>query len=249
MVGPVDLSPVRRRSASDGVFEQLVDRLLSGEVAPGQDLPAERVMTEALGVNRQAVREALKRLAQAGLVRIHQGEPTKALDYRRSANLDLLARLLFTTKGTPDARVIRSIMEMRASIGPDAARHAASRASVAARDNIVAIAQEMRDTDDLASLAKQDLRFWEAIIDASDNIAYRLAFNSLRDTYEPMSSALSPLFASELSASHLRLTLAGHISRDRSDEARDAASQLLALGTAAINEAFASLEAKEQKAR
>lgn len=236
---------MHRQSASDGVFEQLVDRLLSGEVAPGQELPAERVMTEALGVNRQAVREALKRLAQAGLVKIHQGEPTKALDYRHSANLDLLARLLFTAQGTPDARVIRSVMEMRGSIGPDAARQAARRASNRARDNIVAIAQEMRDADDLASLAKQDLRFWEAIIDASDNIAYRLAFNSLRDTYEPMSSALSPLFATELSASDLRLNLAGHINCDRSSEARDAASQLLALGTAAIHDAFASLEAKD----
>ncbi len=236
---------MRRQSASEGVFEQLVDRLLSGEVSPGQELPAERVLTEALGVNRQAVREALKRLAQAGLVRIHQGEPTRALDYRRSANLDLLSRLLFTPQGRPDARVIRSIMEMRASIGPDAARQAARRASAQARHDIVSIAREMQDTDELDSLASHDLRFWETIIDASDNIAYRLAFNSLRETYEPMSSALSPLFASELSASGLRVTLAGHINEDRSDEARDTASQLLALGTAAMNEAFASFETKE----
>src|SRR5690348_9206426 len=112
------LQPVARQSVSDAVFEQLRDEILSGRLTPNEALPAERTLTEVLGVNRQAVREALKRLHQAGLVEISHGGSTRVRDYRSSAGLDLLETLLIAADGSIDARVARSIMEMRACIGP-----------------------------------------------------------------------------------------------------------------------------------
>ena len=37
----------------------------------------------------------------------------------------------------------------------------------------------MRETDDLPRLAELDTQFWGLVLDGADNIAYRLAFNSL----------------------------------------------------------------------
>ena len=87
------LQPVHRRSVPEDVFEQILAEVLSGEMQPGESLPSERRLAEVLGVSRPAVREALKRVAAAGLVEVRQGDATTVRDFRRHAGLDLLPRL------------------------------------------------------------------------------------------------------------------------------------------------------------
>jgi DNA-binding FadR family transcriptional regulator len=83
--------------------------------------------------------------------------------------------------GLPPADVTRSVLEMRASIGVDAARRCATRASADQRRTIRTLADEVAavvGVDDAAV----DLRFailWHAIVAGSGNVAYRLALNSL----------------------------------------------------------------------
>lgn len=55
-------------------FEQ---RILSGELAPGDTLPPERALCEAFDVGRSTVREAINRLASLGLVRSVHGSGTR----------------------------------------------------------------------------------------------------------------------------------------------------------------------------
>ena len=74
----------------DEVFDQVLGEVLGGELTPGQALPAERRLAEVLGVSRPAVREALQRLSQAGLIEVRQGDTTTVRDFRRHAGLDLL---------------------------------------------------------------------------------------------------------------------------------------------------------------
>ena len=76
----VSFEVVERRSLSEAVFEQLRGGILTGELEAGSSLPAERELAVELGVNRSAVREALKRLQQLRLVAIRQGESTRVLD-------------------------------------------------------------------------------------------------------------------------------------------------------------------------
>lgn len=243
----VELEPVVRRSASQGAFEQLIDRLLGGGLDPGRALPAERSLTEILGVNRQAVREALQRLAQAGLVQINQGESTRVLDYRRSGGLDLLPRLLVGPDG-PDVAVGRSVMEMRACIGPDAARRAAERATPELAVAVAETAQKMSRPDlDVRSLAALDLAFWDLVVEASDNIAYRLAFNSLRAAYEPLADILGPVLTAELTDAQAHSRIAGAIASGNGDLAASTASELLAKGTAAITQLLSGIQERGER--
>ena len=127
------------------------------------------------------------------------GGVTRAKDYRQSAGLDLLASLLQRPDGRVDVAVARSIVEMRACIGPDAARLCAMRAVSPVPDDLTAIVDAMADVPtDLVALAALDWRFWELIVDGSDNVAYRLAFNSLRDGVAPLAAALPAVQADEL---------------------------------------------------
>jgi GntR family transcriptional regulator, transcriptional repressor for pyruvate dehydrogenase complex len=230
--------PIRRQSVAAGVFEQLSAQILDGRLAAGEALPAERTLTESFGVNRQAIREALQRLHQLGLVQIRHGDTTRVSDFRHQAGLDLLPRLLLKADGQLDVEVIRSVMEMRAAIGPDAAAWCAVRAEPATAQRLAALAAAMAGPTDLAVLTALDLEFWDLVVDGSENIAYRLALNSLRQSYHPAQAAVSAILADELLDAGGHRAIAAAIERGAPDEARAAATRLLGRGTAAMTEAL-----------
>ena len=171
---------IRPDRVSHQVHDLLRGEILEGLLAPGDAVPSERVLAERFGVNRHAVREALKRLEEAGLIEIRQGGSTRVLNWRDTGGLPVLLDLL-SDNLDPPMEIARSVVEMRASIGVDAARHCAVRADPDRRREIGEYAEAAADligVDD----EKLDFAFgilWEAIIVGSDNIAYRLAFNSL----------------------------------------------------------------------
>lgn len=84
-----DRRPIRREAVSDQLYALLRDRILSGALPPDSPLTAERDLAADFGVNRHAVREAVKRLQQARLVEVSHGGRTVVLDWRRTAGLDL----------------------------------------------------------------------------------------------------------------------------------------------------------------
>ncbi|UGT61363.1 FadR/GntR family transcriptional regulator [Nocardia asteroides] len=175
----MDITPVTRASVSDEVFGQLVTEILAGRLAPGDALPGERELAERFGVNRHAVREALKGVRQAGLVRIAQGGKTRVLDWRVSAGLDALSALA-ETGAVPPVRMLRDIAEMRRSVAADAARLCAERATPEQRAAVTAAAERYpAATDRPVDATAADLDFWTAVIDGSGNIAYRLGLNTL----------------------------------------------------------------------
>ncbi len=168
----MEVIPITRAAVSDAVFGQLVDEILSGRLAPEDALPGERELAESFQVNRHALREALKRLQQAGLIRIAQGGKTRVLDWRQHAGLDVLSKL--ASAGTvPAASVLRDIAVMRRSIAADAAGLCASAAT---DEQIAAVTAAAAAYD---GGIESDLAFWTAIIDGSNNLAYRLGLNTL----------------------------------------------------------------------
>jgi DNA-binding FadR family transcriptional regulator len=183
---------------SDKVHEALRADILDGRLSPGDAVPSERVLADRFGVNRHAVREALKRLQQASLVRISQGGATRVLDWRDSGGLEVLLDLAGDSGDVPPVELMRSVLEMRASIGVDAARRCATRASAEERAAIDGLAGAVIDAVESGAGARTDDAFatlWRAIVAGSGNIAYRLALNSLLtalDTYEPVAEALRP---------------------------------------------------------
>lgn len=176
----MQLHAVESKTLPDQVFEQLAREIVVGRYAAGSTLPSERSLSEVFEVNRHVVREAVKRLEQVGLVKVSQGGGTRVLDFRRTAGLDLLS--LIARYAEIDASLVpvwRSVFEMRAAIGADLARLCAQRASRAVKDDLVEIAEQLRDVPPGPELLAADMRFWERMLDGADNVAYRLAFNSL----------------------------------------------------------------------
>ncbi len=74
--GPSLFQPVRRSRVSTDIVRQIQDLIAAEDLQPGDRLPGERELADALSVSRQSVREALRVLDYLGVVVVRPGEGT-----------------------------------------------------------------------------------------------------------------------------------------------------------------------------
>ena len=65
--------PIKTVRASEAIYEQIKDRIISGELKPGDRLPSERNMMELFQRSRPTIREALRMLERSGYIRTIPG--------------------------------------------------------------------------------------------------------------------------------------------------------------------------------
>ncbi|MEA2157440.1 MAG: hypothetical protein QOE11_3580 [Solirubrobacteraceae bacterium] len=231
-----------RTPLSESIFVRLRDGILSDRPPAGEPLPSERVLAEELGCNRHAVREAVKRLQQAGLVAVSHGGATRVLDWRATGGLDLLAALPLSAGEAPDPALLRSVLELRLCVGVDAARRCAERAPAAVVEALRAALVAQGD----ALPADAPLRYaelWNHVIDGAGNIAYRLAYNSLLAGLDPGSAPSRALFAEEAGDIEAAAGLVAAIAARMPDAAAGAAGDLLTRALAASADTIRPKEA------
>jgi len=211
---------------SDRIHARLRDQILSGELAPGAAVPSERRLSDQLGASRHAVREALKRLQEAGLIQISHGGATRVRDWRHGGGLDLLLAIAAQGDLPPELEVERAGMELRACVGADAARRAAERASAAQRAEIVARAEALAAAPDPDARNLEYEGLWDAIVDGAANVAYRLALNTLNAGQHVLILDAQQV-AAELGDDETIRALAGAIATREPERARALAAGLL----------------------
>lgn len=217
-------APIGRRLVSEAVFDRLLADVLAGRLAPGDPLPAERHLSEDFAVNRHAVREALKRLQQAGLIQVAQGGATRVRDWRREAGLDVLTSLVSVAQGEARTALLRDVVELRACVGEDAARRCAQRAPHQVGAVAAVAAADPRAP--FAARAERYVDFWEAIVAGSGNLATRLAFNTL--VAAQRHGDLDPgIYASEIDDAPAQARLVHAIGQGDAGAAATAARDLL----------------------
>jgi len=157
------------------VFDELRQRISSGEFPGGSKLPGEHDLATLLGVSRPIVREALGKLREVGLVYSRQGSGTfvRVFDTRQ------------TDLGFSPVKSIADIQrcyEFRLTIEPDAAYFAAQRHDEPALRTIRASLAELRDaTRDQTHRADVDFIFHRSVAEASNNHYYGACLEALRD--------------------------------------------------------------------
>jgi GntR family transcriptional repressor for pyruvate dehydrogenase complex len=117
-------TPVKSARLYEQIAEQIKQRILSGDLQDGDQLPTERELAEQFGVSRTAVREAIKALTQSGLVEVRPGRGTFAnYDTVRAVkrSLDLMIRI-------ESAGRWADLVEIREILEPEIASLAAMRA-------------------------------------------------------------------------------------------------------------------------
>lgn len=119
------VQPVGRRRVPDEIARQLSEMIESGRLSVGEKLPTEAEMVRSFGVGRSAVREAIAKLREAGLVETRHGigafvsSPVSAGGFR--IDPDTLSSL----------GELRQVLELRMEIEVAGAAMAARRRSIA----------------------------------------------------------------------------------------------------------------------
>ena len=155
------MQPLPRTSLAAEAYAALLDAIVTGELAPGERL-RDQALAERLGTSRTPVREALRRLADEGLVEIAPQSATRVapIDIERAAHaFPVVAALqaLATRLGVPG--LTREALEaMRA--------HDRSRA------------QALRAGDIPAAIAADDA-FHGVLVDAAGNHELRRSLERL----------------------------------------------------------------------
>jgi GntR family transcriptional repressor for pyruvate dehydrogenase complex len=219
----MDLQPIARSAVSDTVYSQLVNEILTGRLPAGEAMPSERELALAFQVNRHAVREALKRVQQAGLIRISHGGKTRVLDWRSNVGLEALSALV-AAGAVPAAAIMGDVAAMRRTVGADAARMCALNAS---DDELRAVTDAARAYPENGGEGA-DLKFWTAVVNGSGNLAYRLALNTLVAAINDIGAGIiADLGAAELGDRAAHVALAETIADRDADGANRQAHELL----------------------
>ena len=237
-----DLEPLHRRSVVDEAVDAMRARILHGHWAPGHAVPTEKELTEALGVSRSTVREALNRLASSGLIAIPHGGTKRVLDWRDHAGIEVLADLLVDPDGQLNPAVVRSAVEMRAAIAPDVARLAAHHRNDEQAEALVRLAAGLDHIDDLEAMHGADPRVVDPAGARQRQPRYRLAYNTLRHTYTEGREPLRAVIADEIRAAGRYQAIARAVQLRDPATAREECATLVSLGTRAMLAALAALD-------
>ena len=189
----------------DHVEKSLITAILDGEYAPGETLPGERVLAQALGVTRPTLREALARLERDGWLTIQQGKATRVNDFWREGGPNILTGMVRHGEHLPRGFIskllaVRSVMAP-AYIGSAVERDATAVAALAAEGE--------RLPDEAAAFAAFDWRLHHELTVRCGNPVYTLILNGFAGFYEqvaqryfsrPEARAVSRAFYRQLAA-------------------------------------------------
>jgi DNA-binding FadR family transcriptional regulator len=178
----------------DQVFHRLARDIVSGRLAPGDRLPAQRALAAELRVNMASVREGVKRLEQARLVDVRHGDGMRVRDWRTNGGLDVLAHLA-APDGRLDREVAQAVFEARGVLLTAAARLAAGRRSSEQAKLLRSLAAQLAIEPDDDAAQGLDFAFYAVLVEAAGNLVFSLITNSIRDLYLARRELFRPIVA------------------------------------------------------
>lgn len=169
--------PVRRRTLSQAITEELAERIREGTYSPGDALPTERELMDQFGVGRSAARETMQALAAMGLIDIRPGRGARVLSLQARVAMpaDLIAVLL-------EGQAVEDLYEFRGCAEVEVAGLAAARATAADLDRIAAAVEGYRDVVNRGQVrVAADVEFHRALAAAAHNVVFEQVLDGLTD--------------------------------------------------------------------
>ena len=229
-------------SLAGALAGRLRSRMAAGELQPGDRLPGERELADALGVHRGSLREALRRLELLRLVATRRGSGTRVLDPQH-ASFELIGEELALD---PAGRWLDDLLELRELIAGGSVQRLLSRRARASG----ALSEVVRALDAIAGAHLPEPAFVEALwglpaylARASGNQVFLLLANSAaRFLSFQQRRVLEPRERRALSAGLRRLarTLESRDAERAERTARDLARRLSHTVTQAVRQGPAS---------
>lgn len=170
---------IKAQSPAGFAEQYIVESIWNGGFPPGSILPAERELSELIGVTRTTLREVLQRLARDGWLTIQHGKPTKVNNFWETSSLNILETLAqLDQEGIPD--LVDNLLSARTNISAIYVRGALKNNPETAIESLQAFT-EIEDTGE--AFAQFDYQLNKDLVVASGNSIYLLILNGLSGLY------------------------------------------------------------------
>lgn len=194
-------SPVETETIVQRIIGQFTQSLIRGELKPGDRLPPEPELAEALGVSRTALREALKTLAGLGVIQSRRRGGTFIATAISEAMFNPLIFSLIIEKGSKE-----EILELRILLEVDALELAMEKAVEEDYEGLereLAEFERLMEQGQMDRLAEFDVRFHLRILEMSRNPAFiRIGRTVMQLFAFPIGKALKELGPLKVLESH-----------------------------------------------
>jgi DNA-binding FadR family transcriptional regulator len=170
----VPLATTRRTGLVEQVIGQLRESVVSGEWPVDTRIPNESTLSEALGVGRNTVREAVRALAHAGILEVRQGDGTYV---RATSEVSGALRHLCGSE-------LREVLQVRRCLEVEGARLAAAARTdedVAALRQLLQRRDELELGEDDAAFVRADAALHFAVVQASGNTVLTELYRGLTE--------------------------------------------------------------------
>src|SRR5690554_6750978 len=170
---------IKAQSPAGFAEEYIVKSIWNGHFAPGTILPAERELSELIGVICTTLREVLQRLARDGWLTIQHGKPTRVNNFWETSGLNILETLArLDEEGMPD--LVDHLLSARTNISAIYLRQAIRQNSERAAE-VLRAAQTLEDSP--KAFADFDYQLNHELALASGNPIYVLVLNGFKGLY------------------------------------------------------------------
>ena len=184
-----DFQRFDKTNVSTAIKDLVIDKLLQGELHPGDKLPTEMEFSSQLCVSRNSVREAIKMLSSLDILEIRRGEGTFIRSTISNSVLNpLVVQLAFAQK-TP-----QELIELRVFLDTALAELALEKKEDSDIDHLESINEQMRiaiaGRADSREISYLDYQFHKALMYMTRNdliikigqTIYTLFFSSINDS-------------------------------------------------------------------
>ena len=159
--------------------EYIIKSIWNHRYAPGSILPAERELSELIGVTRTTLREVLQRLARDGWLTIQHGKPTKVNNFWETSSLNILDTLAkLEQEKLP--QLVEQLFSARTNISVIFI-HSALKRDVKSVLSVLATRNQLDDSAD--AYIDFDYQLYHVLALASGNPIYALIFNGFKSLY------------------------------------------------------------------
>lgn len=176
-----DTSPVvfdyveRNVTLGDKVTALIRERIIDGDLRPGDRLPSERDLGDQFGVSRTVVREAIRSLTAKGMV-----EPSsRGYHVSRVSAGTVSESMMLYLHEQPIS--YEQIHEIRTTIELEVTRLAAERATDEDIAAMFAQCDAMKNAPDRSAAALADLEFHRTVAGAAHNVMFVVMLDSIKD--------------------------------------------------------------------
>lgn len=188
-ISSINLSPVPTQKASEAIYQQISDMIMSGQLSPGDRLPSERAMMEQLQRSRPTIREALRMLEKAGLIKtIHGSNGAIVTEPSTTSFEQPLENMIAMNKISPN-----ELLEVRELFEKTTVSWAVERRTEENLNKIKAILENSEEIEnDFDEFLKNDIAFHMAIAEAAHNelaaminkVCHQMILSILKKSYE-----------------------------------------------------------------